>query len=126
MMLPDNEADYGDHEVEPEEDADLSELTPEALVWRCGQAAALVLADFIGRSPVVCSINGQDRYGRALSRCYRGNVEINAWLVANGWAVGYYDDPGSYSRLQRGAASARRGIWSGSFLRPSDWRRQHQ
>ena len=31
-MMPDNEADYGDHEAEPDEEADLSELSPEALV----------------------------------------------------------------------------------------------
>ncbi len=32
MNLPDNESDYGDFEIEPEEDA--AELTPEALVWQ--------------------------------------------------------------------------------------------
>ena len=34
MMLPDNEADYGDHELEPDEEFDLSELGPEALAWQ--------------------------------------------------------------------------------------------
>ena len=33
-MMPDNEADYGDYEPEPDEDSDLTELTPEALVWQ--------------------------------------------------------------------------------------------
>lgn len=32
-----------------------------ALPWRCGQAAALALADLIGRRSVFCSVTGQDR-----------------------------------------------------------------
>ena len=32
MHLPDNESDYGDFEIEPEDDAD--ELSPEALAWQ--------------------------------------------------------------------------------------------
>jgi hypothetical protein len=34
MNLPDNEADYGDHEAEPDDAADAGELTSEALVWQ--------------------------------------------------------------------------------------------
>ena len=34
MNLPDNEADYGDHENDPVESDDAEELTPEALVWQ--------------------------------------------------------------------------------------------
>jgi endonuclease YncB( thermonuclease family) len=30
-------------------------------VWRCGQQAALALFDFIGRSPVACQEQGEDR-----------------------------------------------------------------
>lgn len=34
MSLPDNEADYGDFEGDPEEDPDAEALSPEALVWQ--------------------------------------------------------------------------------------------
>jgi hypothetical protein len=34
MNLPDNEADYGDYEIDPEDDPDADALTPEALVWQ--------------------------------------------------------------------------------------------
>ena len=34
MTLPDNEADYGDFEMDPEDDPDADALTPEALVWQ--------------------------------------------------------------------------------------------
>ena len=38
-------------------------------VWRCGQQAALALADFIGGAPVVCQEQGVDRYGRIIGVC---------------------------------------------------------
>ncbi len=34
MNLPDNESDYGDFEIDPEDEAEAGELTPEALVWQ--------------------------------------------------------------------------------------------
>jgi hypothetical protein len=34
MAMPDNEADYGDHEADADDIADLEELTTEALVWQ--------------------------------------------------------------------------------------------
>ena len=34
MNLPDNEADYGDHEADPDGIEDADELTTEALVWQ--------------------------------------------------------------------------------------------
>jgi endonuclease YncB( thermonuclease family) len=32
--------------------------------WRCGQQAALALADWIGQEPVTCDTTRKDRYGR--------------------------------------------------------------
>ena len=34
MNMPDNEADYGDHEADPDDIDDADELTTEALVWQ--------------------------------------------------------------------------------------------
>lgn len=34
MHLPDNEADYGDFEMESDDDPEADELTPEALIWQ--------------------------------------------------------------------------------------------
>ena len=34
MTMPDNEADYGDHEADPADIDDADELTPEALAWQ--------------------------------------------------------------------------------------------
>ena len=57
--------------------------------WRCGQNAALMLADLIGRRPVRCEGNERDRYGRLIAVCYLGDLDLNRWMVENGWAVAF-------------------------------------
>lgn len=53
--------------------------------WRCGQQAALALADLIAWHPVTCSISGQDRYDPQIGTCSAAGTEINQWLVRQGW-----------------------------------------
>jgi endonuclease YncB( thermonuclease family) len=36
----------------------------DGAAWRCGQKAALALADWIGVRTVSCATDGKDRYGR--------------------------------------------------------------
>lgn len=64
-------------------------LLPNGKEWRCGTDAANALAQKIGRSPVECRVNDTDRYGRFVAKCYQKGEDLNAWLVANGWAVSY-------------------------------------
>ena len=47
-----------------------------------------------------------------------GEVELNRWLVEEGWAVSF----GGYQGAERTARTARKGVWAGEFLRPADWR----
>ena len=57
--------------------------------WPCGRRAAFALADFLGQRTVSCGVRERDRYGRAVAVCFVGGVEINRWLVAEGWALAY-------------------------------------
>jgi endonuclease YncB( thermonuclease family) len=90
--------------------------------WRCGQEAANELSDYIARRPVTCEGQDRDRYGRLVAVCSVGGVELNHWLVEQGWAVAYrrystdYVDPESEAR-GRGV-----GIWASSFDMPWDYR----
>jgi len=52
--------------------------------YRCGQQAALALADGIGRRTVRCEPQGQDRYRRVIAICRLGEEDLNRWMVANG------------------------------------------
>ena len=72
--------------------------TAEGQRWRCGQQAALSLADRIGRRQVSCTVRDTDRYGRFIAVCHQDGTDLNGWLVREGWAVAYRQ----YSRAQRG------------------------
>jgi endonuclease YncB( thermonuclease family) len=92
-------------------------------VWRCGQKAALALADFIGRSPVTCREQDVDRYGRIVAVCYVRGEDVEAWLVVNGWALAYRKYSTDYVAEEQAAQAARAGIWRGEFIKPWEWRK---
>lgn len=96
---------------------------PDGSRWRCGQQAALALQDHIGRRPLTCEQRDVDRYHRTVAQCRVADDDINAWLVASGWAVAFTRYSRDYVQQQEEARAARRGIWSGEFVMPGDWRR---
>lgn len=89
--------------------------------YPCGRAARSALVRLVSGSSVVCVLDGSDRYGRLLGRCSVGDEDINASLVAAGWALA----SGRYHAEEQAARAARLGLWQGSFERPADWRARH-
>lgn len=96
---------------------------PSGQSWRCGQQAALALSDRIGRRSVICVARDTDRYGRTIAVCSQDGIDLNAWMVAEGWAVAYRQYSRDYVSADTEARSAGRNIWSGTFVMPWDWRR---
>ncbi len=94
--------------------------------YRCGQAAALALADHIGQASVVCESRDTDRYGRTVSVCRKGHEDLNAWMVRQGHAIAYRRYSTDYVAAEVEAKSAKRGIWAGTFQEPQDWRRDQR
>lgn len=92
--------------------------------WRCDQQAALALQDHISRRTLTCEQRDVDRYHRIVAQCRVGGEDINAWLVSNGWAVAFTRYSRDYIEQEQQARIARRGIWSGDFVMPWDWRRR--
>lgn len=90
--------------------------------YRCGQKSAFALADMIGRSTVTCEPKGHDRYRRTIAVCFSGETNLNAWMLAQGWAVAFRKYGIDYIGEEDNARLARRGIWAGSFEMPWDWR----
>jgi len=86
--------------------------------WACGREASRRLAGLLGSRRVRCKGHQEDQHGRLLTRCWLGEVEINRWLVEQGWAVSF----GGYHGTERQARAAKRGIWASDFELPSDWR----
>jgi endonuclease YncB( thermonuclease family) len=90
--------------------------------FRCGQKSAFALADMIGRFTVSCLPKGRDRYKRVVAVCFKGETNLNAWMVAQGWAVAFRKYGIDYISQEDEARLARRGIWAGTFEMPWDWR----
>ena len=101
-------------------------VRPTSEPWRCGQQASLALADRIGRATVSCQPRDLDRYGRVVAVCFKGNEDLNRWMVANGWAVAYRRYSLDYAADEAAARPSGINIWSGSFAMPWNWRAQHR
>lgn len=89
--------------------------------WACGQAARSFLDRIAGDTDVSCRRSGRDRYGRTLATCSVAGRDIGKAIVDAGWAVADL----SYGLDQAEAQAQKRGIWSGPFVMPADWRRSH-
>ena len=91
--------------------------------WNCGQDSAFALADRIGRSAIDCRGVERDRYDRLVAVCFKGSEDLNRWMVEQGWAVAYRRYSMDYVKAEEAAKAAGRGLWSGSFEMPWDWRK---
>jgi endonuclease YncB( thermonuclease family) len=95
--------------------------------WRCGQHAALALADKIGRRRIDCHERDRDRYRRIVAICYLNGEDLNGWLVRQGWALDYRQySKGRYAAEEAEARTAKRGMWAGAFQKPWEWRRRRK
>ena len=105
-------------------------LTKEGGPWACGAAATRMLEELLAASAigVTCVIEGEDRYQRLLGVCYAGSllkgVDVQRALVLSGLAVAEYDP--RYRADERRAKAEARGLWSGSFTRPKEWRAERR
>lgn len=95
--------------------------------YRCGQSAKAALAAFVGSRAVRCEGRQRGRYGRLIAVCFaQDGTDLNGWLVSQGWALAYRRYSRRYIPQEEAARKARRGLWSGRFVKPWDWRRQQR
>jgi endonuclease YncB( thermonuclease family) len=90
--------------------------------YRCGQQAALALADYLAQRTVRSEERDRDRYGRIVAVCFVGEEDVQAWLVEQGWALAFRRYSTDYVGEEDAARAARRGIWRGTFEAPWEWR----
>jgi endonuclease YncB( thermonuclease family) len=94
--------------------------------WPCGKEARAALERLVRQGTVTCRSSARDQHGRLLGTCRAGETEINATLVAQGWAVASGRGVNApYLREQRSAEEKKLGIWQGTFTWPREWRREH-
>lgn len=90
--------------------------------YRCGQVAALALADWIARAPVSCRQTDVDRWKRAIAICAVRGEDMGAWLVSSGNALAFRRYSLDYVADEDAARMAGRGVWQGRFVMPWEWR----
>jgi endonuclease YncB( thermonuclease family) len=90
--------------------------------WACGRAAADRLAQLVAAGPVRCRPRDTDRYGRLVSTCTAGGVDLGGRLVAEGLARAYIRFSDAYAALEAEARAAGRGLWQGTADAPWQYR----
>ncbi|MBU2582529.1 MAG: thermonuclease family protein [Alphaproteobacteria bacterium] len=88
--------------------------------WACGEEARRVLQRLIGRNSVLCKGLEIDKHQRLLAVCEAAGVDLNREMVAHGFAVAY----GRFHDEEKVAKASGKGLWSGEFTRPREWRRE--
>jgi endonuclease YncB( thermonuclease family) len=88
----------------------------------CGKLARDALSKLIGTRNITCTTMDRDRYGRQVSACRDGSIDINREMVRQGWAIAYRRHALEYVSAEREAKTAGRGIWAWSFEKPEDYR----
>jgi endonuclease YncB( thermonuclease family) len=83
--------------------------------WKCGQQSKAALIEKIGKETVRCEISGTDRYKRSIGTCFVGKLNLNQWMVHNGWSVAYRQYCKIYVADEQAARRRRLNIWSEDF-----------
>lgn len=107
----------------PELDQDCQDRQGQS--WPCGRASTQALKGLLRDRQLSCRPQAYDQYHRALSVCsLPDGTNVNAWMVQQGLAVtsGFAK---VYGAQETDARGAKRGVWTGDFTAPRDWRRQH-
>ncbi len=94
--------------------------------WRCGRNATLALSRIIGTNWVSCRERDKDGLGRIVTVCNLAGFQgpnINAMMVAEGWAFADRKSSSDYVKFENGARRSRKGVWRGTFVLPWEWRK---
>lgn len=92
--------------------------------WDCGKLATDRLKELVGGRVVTCDLERrQDVYGREIGVCHTNNVNINAWLVSNGYAEADAKYSELFIHVEAEAVRAKIGIWQGKHVSPRLWRK---
>jgi endonuclease YncB( thermonuclease family) len=95
--------------------------------WLCGRAAKAKLTTLMKTGGVNCEARSNDSYGRIVAVCTaQGTPDLGEAMVRAGYAIDLGGEAGNpYQAAEAEAKDAKRGIWRGTFDRPSDWRQAH-
>ena len=93
--------------------------------YMCGEVSTQKLIKKINKQKLNCNIIDVDRYKRLIGECFKRNINLNSWMVSNGYAVAYRKYSKKYVSNEINAKNNKLGIWQGKFEMPWDYRRQN-
>jgi endonuclease YncB( thermonuclease family) len=93
--------------------------------YMCGEISTQKLIKKINKQKLNCKILDVDRYKRLIAECFKKNININSWMVSNGYAVAYRKYSKKYVSDEINAKNNKLGIWQGKFEMPWDYRRKN-
>ena len=91
--------------------------------YSCGVTSKIKLISRIDNSKIKCISSSKDRYKRYLATCYKDKINLNKWMVRNGYAVAYRRYSKDYLRDEKYAKENKLGMWKGTFIMPEKWRK---
>jgi len=92
--------------------------------YNCGKEATDALIYKINKNHVVCIVQDRlDKYKRYIGVCFIEEVNLNKWMVKNGYAVAYRRYSRDYVKDEDYAKKNKLGLWSGNFIYPEKWRK---
>ena len=93
--------------------------------YMCGEVSTEKLTKKINEQKLNCNILDIDRYKRLIGECFKRNINLNSWMVSNGYAVAYRKYSKKYVSDEINAKNNKLGIWQGKFEMPWDYRRKN-
>ena len=98
--------------------------TKKTKEYSCGKEATFALIKKINGKKVTCKVESKlDRYKRYIGVCFVEEINLNKWMVRNGYAVAYKRYSEDYVKDENYAKKNKLGMWSGSFIHPEKWRK---
>ena len=91
----------------------------------CGIKAKKLLIDKIADQKVNCIEEGKDQYKRILAECFINDLSLSSYLVKKGYAFAYRKYSKKFVSKEILAKKEKRGLWSGTFEMPWDYRRKN-
>jgi len=97
----------------------------EGIRYPCGAMATAYLVELTLGRDVVCTGVDKNRSGELLANCHVDGKELNALMVASGWALANTKETTLYVSEEGRAKERKSGLWRGEFVRPWVWRIKH-
>ena len=98
-------------------------LTTDRKSYRCGDFATDALKQIVGAKSIRCTQIDTDRFHRVVAKCFIGRMDVSEEMVRRGWAVAFRRYSWDYAAAEKAAQKAGRGLWSGQFVTPEEWRK---